>query len=192
MKKISINSEITSILALHNIDASLGVMYLFCCYFEITSPQYIPYAVKRAVIYDTNIIKIDEQKKCIFVIPLFTDGNEKQGIDYEQLSKTLMNSFGKVNRERRGVKQQVIKNLKWFFKNYPEYTEADVLSSTERYLATVHDPQYCKKSHKFIHDLADGSILLSFCEMTDKEISIGTGEWNNKVLCGTDEAWEQQ
>jgi len=97
-----------------------------------------------------------------WLVPLF--GDDDKGLEWVT---EWMNLFKEVNPERRGSKKDVIDRFDRFFKQYPLFTKNEIFNATKYYLNGLRDPQYCKKSHKFIYDI-EGSMLLDHLEVLQK------------------------
>lgn len=159
-KKITLNfnSEIRDIFNARGIPLHDGLTYLLCLYYG-TDPSFIPEALANKVLA-TNIVTkdygTDEVKwnKTLF---------EETEAGFEWIGE-WMDLFKAVNPDRRGTKAYVLKRMKKFFVNHPEIRKDDVFEATRMYLKTVSNPTYCKKSHKFIYEDDDSSMLLDYVE----------------------------
>jgi hypothetical protein len=162
MDKLDYNKTIIKILKDCNIPKDEGLIILTALYFSLNpkvmfETQY--YKNIFALLGPQFIFNQDmESGKIKWLIPLF--GEEDIGFEWV---KEWMDLFKAVNPERRGEKKEVINRFTRFFKQYPLYTKDEIFSATKLYLSNVN-PQYCKKSHKFIFDLADDSMLLNHLE----------------------------
>lgn len=155
---IDINSEIRKILSAKAIPIQDGVAFLLCIYYGV-SPSYIPEELERRVLA-TNIVSKDYASGTFkWNIKLF----EEQETGFEWVSE-WMDLFKEVNPERRGTKADVLIRMKRFFVNNPSIRKDDVIEATKRYLKTVSDPIYCKKSHKFIYEQDGTSMLKDFVD----------------------------
>lgn len=77
--------------------------------------------------------------------------------------------FGRLNKNRKGVKKDVISRMKKFFSENPEVRKPDVYAARDAYFRTVKDPEYLKTSHKFIYEGTGAmktSMLAQFIEIT--------------------------
>lgn len=155
---LTFNSEIKNILDRNSISQHDGVSCLLCLYYG-TDPSFIPEELMRRVLA-TNIVNKD-----------FTTGElkwnkdlfEETELGFEWISE-WMDLFKRVNPDRRGVKGDVLKRMKRFFVNNPSVRKDEVFKATEMYLKTVDNPTYCKKSHKFIYEMDNSSMLLEYVE----------------------------
>lgn len=77
-----------------------------------------------------------------------------------------MDMFGKVNLERKGDKQQCINRAKKLMKDNPDITPEIILNATRFYIHRVLNPQYLKKSHKFLWNEENGYEILTYVEMS--------------------------
>lgn len=160
--KLNINEEIKKALIKNKISVTEGISALIILYYDL-EPSFIPDDLYKKL-YASEILTKDYSKDIfIWKIPLF----EEQVNNYDWI-KEWMNLFSEVNKERRGVRATVFKRMQDFFKTYPEYTPEDVLEGTKLYFRHLQDPQYCKKSHKFIKE-QDGTSLLKEWVETYKE-----------------------
>ena len=153
---LKVNSEIRQIFVDKSIPVHDGVAYLLCLHYGV-SPSFIPEELERRVL-STNILTKDYSDDTIkWNLNLF----EEQEIGFEWISE-WMDLFKAVNPERRGIKADVLKRMKKFFVNNPAIRKEEVFQATKEYLSNVTNPMYCKKSHKFIYELDDSSMLLDF------------------------------
>lgn len=166
MKEITLkpNTKIKAILELHKIPFADGLAYLLCLYYGV-HPSYTPEALSRKVLA-TGIITMDYTSGTFkWSEPLF----EETEIGFEWISE-WMDLFKRVGGpDRRGVKASVLKNMKKFFVNHPSIRKDDVFAATNKYLLTVNNPIYCKKSHKFIYELGGDSMLLDWVEQNKEQ-----------------------
>lgn len=163
---LEVNSNILQILKDNAIPVHDGIAFLLCIYYNL-QPSYIPEELVTKIFsigilnknYSTNEITWNED--------LFEEGEK----EFEWVSN-WMSLFGNINKERRGVKQDVIKRMKKFFANNPSIRVDDVLKATHRYLQTVSDPKFLKKSHKFIYEGDGSSLLKEWIDRTKEEREI--------------------
>ena len=161
MKEIILkpNSKIKAILELHKISYLDGLAYLILVYYGL-KPSYLPEALERKVLA-TGIISFDYTSGTVKWNESLFEENE---IGFEWI-KEWMDLFGRVGGpDRRGVRASVLKNMKKFFVNHPSIRKDDVFAAANKYLLTVNNPIYCKKSHKFIYELGGDSMLLDYVE----------------------------
>lgn len=155
---LDINSEIKEELTSKGIPIHDGLGYLMCLYYGI-SPSYISPELERKVL-STNIVNKDYSNDSIkWNISLF----EEQETGFEWVVE-WMDLFKEVNPERRGVKADVLRRMKKFFMNNPSIRKDEVFEATKAYLRSVSDPRYCKKSHKFIYEIDNSSMLGDYVE----------------------------
>lgn len=151
-----INSDILNILKENNITQEGGVSYLLLLYYNLR-PSYIPENLERKIL-SLGIVNMDyNTKTLVWYIPLFEEGEKS----FEWV-KEWMDLFKTINPERKGIKADVIKRMKKFFSNNPDVRVDEVIEATKNYLRTVSSPTYCKKSHKFIYEQDNSSMLLDY------------------------------
>lgn len=173
MKKVTIelNSEIRKLFKENSINIHDGVTYLLSLYHNL-DPTYFPQEFKTKVL-STNIVTKDYKTNTyIWNIPLF----EEQEVGYEWI-KDWMDLFKAVNPDRRGTKQDVVIRMKRFFANNPGVSKEDVFKATKLYLVGVSQPLYCKKSHKFIYEQDNSSMLKEYIEKIQENNEIKT-QWD--------------
>lgn len=139
-------------------DDTLGMLILL---HHGVKPTYIPQDFIRRVLA-SGIVTYDATSKTYdWRYGLYEGGNTQ----YDWI-KEWMDLFKVVNPDRRGTKASVVKRMKDFFANYPQYNVDNVMAATRAYLQTVTNPQYCKTSHKFIKEQDGSSMLLEQLEKT--------------------------
>lgn len=153
MHNLTINSQVKNIFRTKGVPMEDGLSYLVMLYYGL-NPTYIPSDLERKVLSCGIVTKDYETGLIVWKVSLF----EEQEDGFEWISD-WMDSFKRVNPERRGTKAYVLKRMKQFFVNNPAVRKDDVIEATNKYLSTVSNPTYCKKSHKFIYE-ADGSSML--------------------------------
>jgi len=151
--KLNINSQIKDKLASKNISLHDGLCFLLCIYYGV-KPSYIPEELARRILAVGIVTKDYSNDTIEWKIPLF----EETINGFEWITE-WMDLFKVVNKDRRGVKNYVLKRMKTFFINNPSVRVEQVMEATKMYLRSVDNPIYCKKSHKFIYE-ADGSSML--------------------------------
>lgn len=160
---IIINSDIKNILNEAHINYTDGVSYLTLLFYGL-KPSYIPENLEKKIL-SLGIVNMDySTNTLIWKIPLFQEG--ETGFEWVV---EWMNLFKKVNPERRGVKVDAVRRMKKFFANNPSVRKDDVFKATEKYLSSIKDPIYCKKSHKFIYEADNSSMLLDYIESMQEE-----------------------
>jgi hypothetical protein len=165
---LNFNSKIKSLFKDYNIPIHDGISYLLSVHYGV-KPSYIPAELERRVLA-TNIITMDYSNNLVkWNESLF----EETEIGFEWVSD-WMDLFRQVNPERRGTKADVLRRMKKFFVNNPSIRKDDVFEATKAYLASVSNPIYCKKSHKFIYEIDGTSMLLDYVQQT-----IATNEYNS-------------
>jgi hypothetical protein len=158
MSKLLINSEIKELLRRASVPIDDGIGYLLTLYYDVRI-SFVPPVLQQKVL-STNIVNIDyTSNTLVWNVSLF----EETEIGFEWIGD-WMNLFKNVNPDRRGVKADVLKRMKKFFMNNPTYRKEDVFKAAENYLATVSNPIYCKKAHKFIYEIDGTSMLLEYCD----------------------------
>ena len=157
-RKVIINSEISDILKRSNIKFEDGVSILILLYYN-TIPSFIPQDTLNKIL-NLGILDMDYSTNTyIWKKPLF----EESQTGFEWI-KEWMDLFKAVNPDRKGIRVDVMKRMKKFFANNPSVRVDDVFTATKKYLSTLSDPQYCKKSHKFIYEQDNSSLLLDYIE----------------------------
>lgn len=170
---LNFNSKIGTLLADYKIPVHDGLAYLICLHYGI-SPSYFPEGLERKVLA-TRIVSIDYTNGVIkWNEALF----EETETGFEWI-KEWMDLFGKINPDRRGTKADVLRRMKKFFINNPAVRKEDVFAATHKYLLSVTNPVYCKKSHKFISEIDGSSMLLEYVEQTKSAIST---DFNDDVI----------
>lgn len=167
-KKITLefNSEIRDIFNRSSIPIHDGLSYLLCLYYG-TDPSYIPKELERKVLSTGIVTKDYNNDELKWNVGLF----EETENGFEWISD-WMDMFKQVNPERRGVKADVLRRMKKFFVNNPSIRKEDVLEATKMYLKTIDNSIYCKKSHKFIYEQDDSSMLLDYVERIPKNRAV--------------------
>lgn len=156
MSKLIVNSEIEELLKSKRIKKEDGLSYLICQYYNIR-PSYIPIELEQKIL-SLNIFSMDYISNTLkWNLPLF----EEQETEFEWISK-WMDLFKQINPDRRGVKSDVLKRMKKFFVNNPTVTIDDIFEATKYYLKTINDARFVKKSHKFIYEADNTSMLLDY------------------------------
>ena len=164
--KLEFNSQIREALARSNIPIHDGLSYLLCIYYG-TTPSFTPKELESKVLA-TGIVTKDYSKDDIkWNIDLFEE--TEQG--FEWISE-WMDLFKEVNSDRRGVKADVLKRMKRFFMNNPSVRKEEIIAATKIYLKSVTNPMYCKKSHKFIYEIDNSSMLLEYVELLPEKMKI--------------------
>ena len=156
------NPEILEILKEFKIGKDEGLLYLLGIYHNLDVEKIAP----EEVIKTMNLTKIvDKDYKTNTItwnIPLFL--GQETAFDWVA---DWIEPFGRLNPDRKGSSRDATPRMKDFFKKYPEYRKEDVYKARDLYLASVRDPKYLMKSHKFIFDGAGAmkkSTLLEYCE----------------------------
>ena len=151
-KIVTINSEILASLKEYKINSQEAQLYLLGIYFNLNT-EYISEKTRKQV----NALGIVEREyrdnasnphTIKWKYPLF---NEEKSEAFVWIDG-FMNSFARINPERKGTKSSVMARMKKFFAEHPEVRMEDVKKATEAYQRTVTDPQYLKSAHKFIMD----------------------------------------
>jgi len=151
-KIVTINSEILSALREYKVNPDEAKLYLLGIYFGLNT-EYISEKTRKQV----NALGIVEreykdnssvQHTLKWKVPLF---NEERDEAFNWI-EGYMETFGRINPERKGTKAAVMSRMKKFFAEHPDVRKSDVKAATERYLATASEPQYLKSAHKFISE----------------------------------------
>lgn len=167
-RNVNINSEIVNLLKEKKINIEDGLSILTILYYNL-NPSFIPETLLNKVLSIGIIDKDYTTNTLIWKKPLF----EESVIGFEWVTE-WMDLFKKVNPERRGTKADVIKRMKKFFVNNPSIRTDDVFEATKKYLRSLSDAQYCKKSHKFIYEQDGSSMLLQFIEAEKESKEFGS------------------
>lgn len=160
---LDFNSEIKTIFTLKKIPIHDGLSYLLNLYYGV-SPSYLPEKIERKVLSTGIITKDYSSDTVVWNVPLFME----QEIGFEWVSE-WMDLFKKVNPERRGVKNDVLRRMKKFFVNNPSIRKDEIIEATIVYLKSLSDPMYCKKSHKFIYEQDGSSMLKDYIDNLDNQ-----------------------
>lgn len=159
---MEINKEVVSILKDHKIDKSQGLLALLGIYFGLDIDTTCSEEVVKAINITHIVVRDHRTRTLTWNIPLFT-GQETDFAWVVDWNK----KFGRINKDREGAYQDVVKRMKRFFSLYPSFRKQDVLQATDNYFATVRDPQYLKSSDKFIFEgigAMQKSLLLTWCQ----------------------------
>lgn len=169
---MEINRQITDTLKECKIPVKAGTLVLLGIYFNLDVDKVCPEEIVKAV-NTTKIIEMDYKLGVVkWNIPLFK-GQETTWAWVEKYNE----AFAKVNPSRKDNIGDVTKRMIEFFKSYPQYRVEDVKKATMEYIKTVKDPQFLKRSAKFIREgqgATSISLLLNWCEkVTDKTDTSG-------------------
>jgi hypothetical protein len=158
---MTINEEIKDVLKECQISFNDALPYLISLYLGY-KPSYIPEKLQKQI-NAAGIVKPGKGSEgLIWVVPLF----EEQTTGFDWVDKWV-DSFAKINPDRRGNGRFAKARMKKFFAKYPEYRKEDVIGATKMYMRSVSDPQYLMKSHNFIHKGQGANAveeLLEWCE----------------------------
>lgn len=138
-------------------DDTVGILILI---HHNVKPSYLPQELISRI-YATGIVRFDPVSKTHDWKHSLYEG----GLNNYDWITSWMDLFKAVNKERRGSKAAVVKRMKDFFANNPQYTVEQVMSATRNYLRGVTNPTYCKTSHKFIKEQDGSSMLLEQLEL---------------------------
>lgn len=165
---MEINKEIAELLEEHNIDVAAGTLYLLGIYFNLKVDSTCPDEVIKAV----NVLKIVEKDyssqgdSVVWNTNLFTDEDNPRVTAWSWV-RDWVEGFAKINPSRKGSTIDTETRMKIFFGKYPQYRVEDVYKARDMYFQSVKDPQYLRKSHKFIFEgqgKLQTSDLLTWCE----------------------------
>lgn len=164
---MEINREIAEVLKECKVPVKAGTLVLLGIYFNLDVDRVCQEEIVKAV-STTKIVEMDYNNGVIkWNIPLFK-GQETTWAWVEHYNE----SFGRINPTRKDNLADVTKRMIEFFKLYPQFRMQDVKKATKAYLDTIKDPQYLKRSAKFIFEGQGAtkiSLLLNWCEkVTDK------------------------
>lgn len=156
------NPEVIEILKEFKISKDAGLLYLLAVHFELDIDSIVPKEIS-SMMNITKIVDKDYNDDSIkWNIPLFAG----QDAAFDWVTEWL-EPFGRMNSDRKGSPRDAISRMRKFFQKYPEWRKEDVFSARDLYLATIRDPKFLMKSHKFIFDgvgAMQKSTLLEFCE----------------------------
>lgn len=157
------NKELTDVLDDYGINRNEALTVLLILYYNIEYNNQIFNDSMIKTLSQLNFIRYDfQEKKYFLTVPLFGTSTSDEWV------KEYMNKFAKVNPERRGDKQSVIKNYSKLQQEYKDVSTDDILKATDIYLASLKrqgKEQYCKKSHKFLWDRDNGYEIITYLEM---------------------------
>lgn len=163
MSQRSFNVEILERLSRANIHRDKGITVLLSFYYlnKVDVGVFETSLIKQ--ILRLNFVTYDHVTNTFdWKLALFDDAV----VNFEWVGE-WMDKFKKINPQRRGVKSAVIANFKTLFSKNPNITVEDVKIATTKYLSSIRDPQYCKKSHKFIYD-RDGSMIEEYLKLIEE------------------------
>lgn len=169
---VDINPEIIKGLNDFNVDKQEAQLYLLGIYFGIDTTS-IDEVTRKKV----NAMGIVERhysaeygNSVKWLVPLF---QQEKGDKFSWIND-WMDGFKRINPDRRGDKAAVLSRMKKFFAEHPGTSPQDVFNATQAYFRTVSEPQYLKKSHKFIFEgqgFNRSSLLREFLDKIEsKEI----------------------
>lgn len=175
-----LNKEVISILKENKIDKSDGLLCLLGIYYGLEVERTCSEETIKAI----NLTKIVEKDynnggQIKWNIPLF----EGQQTEWDWTKE--WNNKWNINRDRKASNPDVLKRMKEFFKQYPQYRVEDVMRATDMYIMSLSSPQYLKNSAAFIFDGAGAmkkSILLGWCEKAVASKTTGNSQLKGKVL----------
>lgn len=156
MEKSQINPEIIKVLSDFNIPIDDGLLVLISLQLNLHCSFIPPVLMQKIRV--TNIFSIlgssASDLKTVWNIPFFINNEEikvKESLQENDFISTFMSLFSERNKTRRGVRAEVVVRMSTFMLEYPCEKE-EILEATRKYLSTVTDATYVKKSHKFIYD----------------------------------------
>lgn len=146
---MEINQELPKFLAEHNVDCSLGLLYLLGVYHNLDGiSEIIPEPIIR-IVNSLGIVERNYKDNTIeWHIPLYNGQNVDSVWEWVNEYRKL---FASKNKEREGSKKVCVQRMKLFFAQNPEVRKQDVLDATTMYLRTV-EPKFVKMSERFIFD----------------------------------------
>lgn len=159
---LEFNSQIRDLFKIYNIPLNEGLGVLIMYYYNIF-PSYIPEKLERDILATGIISKNYSTDTIEWKINLFKDTEN----NFEWITE-WMDGFKRINPERKGIKRDVLQRMKKFFVNNPGMTKEKVFQATINYFRTVRDPQYLKKSHKFIYEEGSTSMLQDYVDRLDE------------------------
>jgi hypothetical protein len=172
---LEFNSEIKDIFNRYSIPMHDGMSYLVCLHYGL-DPSFIPPVLERKILATKIVTRDYENNQVKWNVGLF----EETETGFEWIGE-WMDLFKNVNPERRGVKADVLKRMKKFFMNNPSVRKEDVFNATNRYLESVSNPMYCKKSHKFIYEIDGTSMLADYVEQLGSKEK-GSYNYNDDII----------
>lgn len=159
---LTFNTEIKGLFSTHKIPPHDGLCFLLSLHYGIV-PSFIPKELERKILATNIVTKDYENNVYKWNVSLF----EETEIGFEWITE-WMDLFKQVNPERRGIKADVLRRMKKFFVNNPSVRKHEVFEATQNYLSTISNPIYCKKSHKFIYEMDNSSMLGDYVEQLEK------------------------
>lgn len=163
------NKKILSILNDYGIRQNEALTTLLIIYYKLEKDNRIMIDEFISELSKCKLIEYDFRKQQYFLtMPLF--GKEDESLDNDWITE-YMNMFAKINKERRGDKKTVAKRIAKLMQEYHDITPEMILKATELYIKRVRDPQFLKKSHKFIWDEDNGYEILTYINMLKDQTS---------------------
>lgn len=154
---LKINDKIKKELQDKGILLNDGIPVLLTIYFNY-KPTYAPPELIRKIL-STNIINVDYSTGTYTWNTSLFEGQEENFSWIEE----YMELFKVVNKDRKGLRSSVMKNMKKLFMNYPDVRKDEVMKATEEYIKTVDNPQFLISGHKFISN-KDGEPLKDYID----------------------------
>jgi hypothetical protein len=142
---MTINSQIKTSLQEFGIPVDDGIAYLLSVYFECR-PSYTPSLLIQRVNL-TNILGIDENRDLKWNIPLF---EEMSTAGKWEWVKDWVDSFGNINKLRRGNVKTATTRMKAFFAENPDVRKEEIIGATQMYFRSLSSSEYLTTSHYFI------------------------------------------
>ena len=169
---MEINRQIAETLKECKVPVKAGTLVLLGIYYNLDVDKVCPEEIIKAI-STTKIVEMDYKLGLVkWNVPLFR-GQETTWAWVSQYN----DAFAKINPSRKDNIGDVTKRMIEFFKTNPQYRMEDVKKATKEYLKTIKDPQFLKRSAKFIKEgqgATSVSLLLNWCEkVTDKNADTG-------------------
>jgi hypothetical protein len=151
-----------------NLDYDAACAYVLCLFHGYRT-HFIPNEVVRRV----NILKIFrlEDNKLKWLIQPFPMSDVTDD-DLQEIVEHMLDTFAQLNKDRRGDRKSLTTRLKAWCAENTEYSKEQILVAINAYIISVVNPQYLKKSHKFIYEGSGAmktSMLSSWVEKTSQD-----------------------
>lgn len=182
------NPEISKILSEFNIDKDAGHLVLLGIYYELNVIAVVPEAIWKAINL-TKIVELNFEEEItksnnnniIWNVSLFKD---EEPAAWEWV-REWNSKYSQSNPARKGAFKDVLKRMKIFFSENPEYRIEDIVRASQAYIRSLSSPIYLKDSAAFIFEGAGKnrkSQLLKWCELTKNSPNNNNNEQRGKIL----------
>lgn len=168
---MNINPQIEKLLSEHLIPRDEALSYLLGVYFNLKNAMKL---YPTEVMNKVNYLKIFEinafTDKIQWIIPLFSDWDTK-----DDFIEQYRNLFKAVDVTKAGDRPTIIKKMKRFMEEYPQYTKEQILEATrayiDDYLMNNTSLQFLQNAKYFIKKERNpaGSKLLEWLEIMKEQ-----------------------